>query len=469
MACRMSKTRYFLQEWIFKGDKMKLILLLGLFYMVECYSNPSPNSSNQTVSRILDSILTAEKYDKRLRPNYGAGPVIVTVGFWVLSIDTINVVDMDYTLDIFLRQSWVDERLSHDLNTTMFLSNTVMDKIWLPDSYFVNAKQGSFHKVTKDNMMVMIQPDGQVQYNARVTIRASCPMNLRKFPMDTQHCPLTLESYGYSSDHIVFKWEIEDGDGLGFVPESLKMLPQYKLARVHLSTLHNEYVVGNWSGIKALFTFERMYSYFVIHVYGPCALIVVVSWVSFLLPKEQAPARITLGVTSVLTVVTILNMLNNSMPKVNYVKTIDKYLIGCFLFVFATLVEYSLVLWLTKSYKKYNKAKEELSKSRGKSHPFDEQYDGDRNTQIALMDMPHENDVVVEMNGRHAAPRHRKIRCQSPQEPSIRCEPIKRTLLNEAFVQHVDEYALVLFPGSFVIFNAVYWFSVMSFDQIFGS
>ena len=74
--------------------------------------------------------------------------------------------------------------------------------------------------------------------------------------------------------------------------------------------------IGNWSGIKSTFTFERLYSYFVVHVYGPCSLIVVISWVAFLLPIEQAPARITLGVTSVLTVVTVLNMLNNSMPKV---------------------------------------------------------------------------------------------------------------------------------------------------------
>ena len=35
------------------------------------------------------------------------------------------------------------------------------------DSYFVNAKQGSFHKVTTDNVMIMIKPGGMVYYNAR--------------------------------------------------------------------------------------------------------------------------------------------------------------------------------------------------------------------------------------------------------------------------------------------------------------
>ena len=31
-------------------------------------------------------------------------------------------------------------------------------------------------------------------YLCRLTIKAACPMDLRKFPMDTQHCPLTIES-----------------------------------------------------------------------------------------------------------------------------------------------------------------------------------------------------------------------------------------------------------------------------------
>ena len=42
-----------------------------------------------------------------------------------------------------------------------------MDRIWMPDSYFVNAKQGNFHKVTTDNIMIMIMPGGMVKYNAR--------------------------------------------------------------------------------------------------------------------------------------------------------------------------------------------------------------------------------------------------------------------------------------------------------------
>lgn len=75
-------------------------------------------------------------------------------------------------------------------------------------------------------------------------------------------------------------------------------------------------LAGNWSGVKAMFTLQRLYSFQVIHLYGPSALIVTISWLTFLLPRSQSPARVTPGVTSVLTIVTILTMSNNAMPKV---------------------------------------------------------------------------------------------------------------------------------------------------------
>ena len=43
----------------------------------------------------------------------------------------------------------------------------------------------------------------------------------------------------------------------------------------------------------------------------------LISWMGFVVPLEQTAARIALGITSLLTEVTILNMMNNSMPKVS--------------------------------------------------------------------------------------------------------------------------------------------------------
>ena len=62
------------------------------------------------ITRMLSKLLKG--YDKRLRPFLNEQkPVTIKCGFWILSIDSINVMDMDYRIDLFMRQTWVDPRL----------------------------------------------------------------------------------------------------------------------------------------------------------------------------------------------------------------------------------------------------------------------------------------------------------------------------------------------------------------------
>ena len=42
----------------------------------------------------------------------------------------------------------------------------------------------------------------QVSYSQRLTLWASCPMNLRKFPLDSQHCALQIGSFGYTAGEV---------------------------------------------------------------------------------------------------------------------------------------------------------------------------------------------------------------------------------------------------------------------------
>ena len=39
----------------------------------------------------------------------------------------------------------------------------------------------------------------------RLTVKATCPMDLTYFPMDSQLCTLEIESYGYTMDDVVYQ------------------------------------------------------------------------------------------------------------------------------------------------------------------------------------------------------------------------------------------------------------------------
>ena len=113
-------------------------------------------------------------------------------------------------------------------------------------------------------------------------------------------------------------------------------------------------------------------------VYIPSSLIVVMSWVSFWLNRGAAPARVKtlrpiwslvmvmvmarqinktrssyisqvgLGVTTVLTMTTLINSVNAALPKISYMKSIDIYLFVCFFMVFGALIEYACVGYTDK-------------------------------------------------------------------------------------------------------------------------
>lgn len=71
--------------------------------------------------------------------------------------------------------------------------------------------------------------------------------------------------------------------------------------------------------------------------------IFVLKWVSFWIKPEAAPARVTLGVTSLLTLSTQHAKSQASLPPVSYLKAVDAFMSVCTIFVFMALMEYCLV------------------------------------------------------------------------------------------------------------------------------
>ena len=62
------------------------------------------------------------------------------------------------------------------------------------------------------------------------------------------------------------------------------------------------------STLKLQFTLRRQGGHFLLHLYAPCVLVVTLSWIAFFIPRDSVAARISLGITSVLTTTTIMNI-----------------------------------------------------------------------------------------------------------------------------------------------------------------
>ncbi|XP_074641418.1 glycine receptor subunit alpha-2-like [Tubulanus polymorphus] len=345
-------------------------------------------------------------------------PTVVTCDVFINSFDSINVENMDYALQVYIRQSWVDPRLQFatmNLNITKFtLDYRMLKQIWVPDLFFQNEKAAQFHQITRPNTLVRVYPDGTVLYSARISLRLSCHMNLRRFPLDKQICKIKLESYAYTTDELMFRWReteaVQMQDGLE--------LPQFKLTGHDIVECSTQYITGNFTCLEVKFYLKRQYGYYVLQTYVPSLLIVCVSWVSFWINIDAVPARISLGVLTVLTMTTQSIGLWMTLPRVSYIKAIDAWMACSVIYVFIAMLEFPIVNTMAR-----NEIRRLSMKLRSCAKN---------------QELPHDA--------------FKKMLDEYTYGPSRSFDPDRRHM-----ARRVDKWARIVFPIGYVAFNLIYW------------
>ena len=156
------------------------IPLLPAFLFLRTEGMMEPEQEVVNVSAILNQFMVG--YDKRVRPNYGSIPVTVGVSLYILSIGDLSEKFMDFTFDMYFRQFWHDPRLAFEKRPTLsklVVGAEYIKLIWVPDTFFVNEKVALFHQATTENQFLRIMWSGDVLRSIRLTIKATCPLDLQ--------------------------------------------------------------------------------------------------------------------------------------------------------------------------------------------------------------------------------------------------------------------------------------------------
>ena len=83
----------------------------------------------------------------------------------------------------------------------------------------------------------------------------------------------------------------------------------------------SSFTVDPFSCIYARIIFKRDFGHYLLQIYIPSTLIIMLSWVSFWLDADAVPGRISLGLLTVLSMSTQMSYtVNGDMPKVSYVR-----------------------------------------------------------------------------------------------------------------------------------------------------
>uniref|UniRef100_A0A8C2WM55 Gamma-aminobutyric acid type A receptor subunit beta3 n=1 Tax=Cyclopterus lumpus TaxID=8103 RepID=A0A8C2WM55_CYCLU len=421
----------------------------------------------------VDKLLNG--YDIRLRPDFGGAPVAVGMSIDVANIDMVSEVNMDYTLTMYFQQYWRDKRLAYTgipLNLT--LDNRVADQLWVPDTYFLNDKKSFVHGVTVKNRMIRLHPDGTVLYGLRITTTAACMMDLRRYPLDEQNCTLEIESYGYTTDDIEFYWK---GGDVAVTGVTRIELPQFSIVDYKLVSRNVVFSTGAYPRLSLSFKLKRNIGYFILQTYMPSILITILSWISFWINYDASAARVALGITTVLTMTTINTHLRETLPKIPYVKAIDMYLMGCFVFVFLALLEYAFVNYMF--FGRGPQMQKKLAEKAQKLTPDQSKGYSRGNILLTTLEIHNEvggNDMATSETHNSSSSSSSSSSYRKPSAPQEagrlsleRNAHPKKTCLRRrssqlrikipdlSDVNTIDRWSRFIFPFSFCLFNTIYW------------
>ncbi|KAI6239199.1 hypothetical protein M3Y99_00593800 [Aphelenchoides fujianensis] len=304
-----------------------------------------PNCTSDT--QIIDKLLNGTGYNKFKIPQ--SNGIEVAVEFWVQAITSIDEITNDFEvaieqinisncvrlqLDLYINEVWWDSALSFDhlspCKQNLSLNHQVLDKLWTPNSCFINSKIAEIHSSPFKNVFLLLYRNGTVNY--RVRAKGPCAMNLANFPFDQQTCNLIYESFNYNNQEVKMRWNPTNGDPIK-IEALLKQEP---------------YPAGMWDELHVKFTFKRRLAYYFLQAYMPVYLTIFISWISFSLGSRAIPARTMLGVNALLAIIFQFGNIMRNLPKVSYVKGIDVWMLGGMFFIFLSLLELAVIGHLVK-------------------------------------------------------------------------------------------------------------------------
>ncbi|RCN50351.1 Cation transporter family protein [Ancylostoma caninum] len=430
---------------------------LSVIFSVIQMASTHCSKSGLTPSELVEALMKNYSRSEIPQPQ----PVPVQVEVTVQDIMELSVLSNSFSADIWFSSIWHDQRLAFEhldsCRANMSFDDSFEKMLWSPNVCIVNTKSTTVHMSPKPNVLLMLLPNGTIWLNYRVKVESPCSMNLERFPIDQQVCSLVFESYSYNTATVSIDW----------MPTAVTILddislPDFDLSGVRTFKHTESYKAGEWYRLTVELRFKRRYGFYILQMYFPTYISVFISWIAFCIDTKALPARIVLGVNSLMSLTFQFGNIIRSLPPVSYIKAIDIWMFTCVAFIFASLLELAFVAYQDK------KLLLKASKS--------------GNTLYAILSFMKHFDPYAE-NDVHDSPRRERHleahldRRKTEDAISLHFEPVaaestslerrlakqrrtnylkrRRRLLD--FGSRVDRISFFAFPTSFLAFNVFYW------------
>ncbi|XP_066261820.1 pH-sensitive chloride channel 2-like [Euwallacea similis] len=418
-------------------------------------------TQEEFLSRLTDSC----RYDHVARPPSDL-PLQVTFQIDVQHIESVD--NRQFKSHLLVQLHFRDNRLNFvDLSPNrgaIVGQEMVKAQIFVPHLFIKNEKQSSLMGLDKNDVIVKITPHGDVTYSYRMITTFYCSMDLRKFPFDHQQCELIWASWAYNETNLELQWA---KDKPYIISENLQ-LTEFMLeaisvehAKTSISNPSNSGFNETYSTLIFKFKLQREAGYYILEYYLPSIFLVVMSWVTFWIQADAAPARTTLGTSTMLSFITLNGNLMKNLPKVSYVKASEIWFFGGATFIFCSLAEFTFVNVIWRRKKKVELAKHTTKYIiKGALSPRLARKDLRKSESFSSLDSNHMTSSSNSLNVPTLNLPTTNGDNQHPEGNSPTPSPTQQTwseMTPQEVAIWIDRKARMVFPVLFIIYNLFYW------------
>jgi hypothetical protein len=274
--------------------------------------------SEQRLASALDAATPAE-------------PLMVTIGVLVDQITDVDQKSENFGVEAVLRVEWIDSKLAFDADefgrdfkmyTIPALVRLVDERGILTPSFVIHNQQG---KRFSEEQHVILFSNGLAVYLERFSTTLQAPdFNFVQYPLDSQQFFI----------HIDSTWPVS----------YVQFQPMQEFSRLGEQLGEEEWIFGDTSatvseieGISGKpssrftlgFIGHRHLDYYVLRIFIPLTIIILVSWITFFL--KDFSKRVDIGGGNLLIFVAFNFTISDNLPKLGYVTFLDAIVVVAFL------------------------------------------------------------------------------------------------------------------------------------------
>lgn len=260
----------------------------------------------------------------------------VEVRMFIIDLENINDASQNFTANLAMMMRWHDPDLAH---TGPEPISVHLDDIWSPNIQILNQQK----LVSPFPRLAEIHPDGEVIYRQKYWGAFSQPLRLRNFPFDSQQLQITLANVGFAAEKVNLISSPESGISENFSLSDWDVTG-WQYQAVDLPFDDGSYRIG---GMNFSLDVERDTSFFWYKVLLPLFLIVVMSWLVFWIDPSLVGSQISVSVTAMLTMIAYRFALAGLLPRLNFLTTLDYFVLVSTMAVFVSMIEVVYTAYLS--------------------------------------------------------------------------------------------------------------------------